>query len=987
MKNLPLTRLTQSNTYSHRISELQNTEVSYHSVTGKALPLPPNERDSHGLDALSPVTDDFSEDLSRSSTATVRPNNHQPLQAGFQDASSIPKLHPPPRQQSLPHSPYRAESRNIHASEMAQPLPPPVFKVEDKILEASEMAHKQQQRHSLPKPDIYITDTLNQAALNLHSLRNPHGTLPPLSPRRPSSPVSAEGSSSPPKAPPLTHSSFSSTYLVELPASPRTSTISRESDPPNQFHHVRQDTAESTSWLDTIDESGGSSSESVHSRTSSVGLRRKRIRATSGLTEAEFDAALDAAVEAAYDEGFEPDDEDDDRPRSVETRFGERGHMSDARRNVEIAKEMVREAEIEAALLLTRDREKRRLQDSRAKRDSIDLEYQDDESDEEERMLEEMTRDYIMDDSEYDLQSKSALPRQSDSSGFSGRTWGSSICSNPATAGTSLSTVPKGFQLPILSPPLQPKPLPPPSHPPPSGALPPPPASIIAMNSTHEINGRISGPPAVAAKAPPGVRERRLSGTHVTHLKIETNASPVIADEAAYRSGLPQFTPSPAIPTPLPVERPRPALTTMDSQQTLISTSSDPAHQNLPYTEFPSSPEATSVESAASADASIVTVTSGLTKVTSTDGENFVPNSPGRFNTRTSGLKKNFSSSSLKNKAYNGVSHDSLDTSPASSSATQRKGPPAAIPGLSAANAVNDRLATDGIYLFESDIHSPLTPGLPNPGVNNPPLPLEPCPELPLLRPFWFLRCIYQTIAHPRGGYISTRLFIPSSIWRVKNVKLKNVDDKVSACDLLSAALSKLAKVDTFDADAVLEEMQFLENVMEQAQSNLAKKLGNEVGVLGTSSLFKGSNVLDDGASHTDTLASRSSNTHSKSYLSSWRKLRSNKNSGPGVIPNSGATNIRDGFKDGLTLESVPMTSVPDPRFPRRDLGRIHYGGPNANYMAALARLCDAVQVLGKFHNGLMSFNFIANFIRDRPDCSTGRGPWPQAIFANAGRP
>lgn len=65
-------------------------------------------------------------------------------------------------------------------------------------------------------------------------------------------------------------------------------------------NHQRVHSNESTSWLDTIDESGGSScSSSVHSM-SPGGVRRKHLRNASGGTEAEFDAALDAAVEAAY---------------------------------------------------------------------------------------------------------------------------------------------------------------------------------------------------------------------------------------------------------------------------------------------------------------------------------------------------------------------------------------------------------------------------------------------------------------------------------------------------------------------------------------------------------------------------------------------------------------------------------------------------------------------------------------------------------------
>ncbi len=741
----------------------------------------------------------------------------------------------------------------------------------------------------------------------------------------------------------MSHSSFASTYIINLPdPTPATSMrVSTEDETTHRSHHVRQDTAESTSWLDTIDESGGSSSESFHSRTPSIGLRRQSLRATSGETEAALDAAFDAAVEAAYDEGFEPDDEDDGRPLGdVGTRFGEPEYMSDARRNVEIAKEMVREVEIEAARFLTRDREKWHMQERLAKRDSIDLDYQDDETDEEERMLEEMTRDYIMDDSEYDLQSKSALPRQSDSSGFSGRTWGSSIGSIPATAGTSLSTVAEAAS--VLTAPLQAKPLPPPSHPPPSGALPAPPVSSIATNSTPDASAQPpSGPFTMAAKAPPGVRDRRLSGTHATELKIETNTPPAITDKAAFRNALPQSAADLATA--------QLSLSLTDSEEALPRTDSlsDHARHQVARAELLPPAEVTSAEWAANIDPHIAVLPSGLT----TASENVPPHSPGRFSTRTLGLRKNFSSSSLKNKTYSGVSNDSLDTSPGFPAVIQRRDPLNSVPSFPSANIVSDRPAIDGIHLFETDIHSPVTAGLPDPGATDPPLPLEPCPEMPLLRPFWLLRCIYQTIAHPRGGYISTRLFIPSSIWRVKNVKLRHVDEKVSACDLLSAALSKLAKVDTYDADAVLEEMQFLENVMEQAQSNLSKKLGNDVGLPGTSSLFKASGVTEEGTAHTETQSLKSSNTHSKSYLSSWRKLRS-KTSGAGLVPNPSGTSMRDISKDGATLESLPMTSMPEPKFPTRDLGRIQYGGPNANYMAALARLCDAAQVLGKSSTG-----------------------------------
>lgn len=62
---------------------------------------------------------------------------------------------------------------------------------------------------------------------------------------------------------------------------------------------------QSTSWLDTIDESGASSPVSTNTKLS-LYLGGTHSHHASNGTEAEFDAALDAAVEAAYDEGLEP---------------------------------------------------------------------------------------------------------------------------------------------------------------------------------------------------------------------------------------------------------------------------------------------------------------------------------------------------------------------------------------------------------------------------------------------------------------------------------------------------------------------------------------------------------------------------------------------------------------------------------------------------------------------------------------------------------
>jgi hypothetical protein len=178
----------------------------------------------------------------------------------------------------------------------------------------------------------------------------------------------------------------------------------------------------------------------------------------------------------------------------------------------------------------------------------------------------------------------------------------------------------------------------------------------------------------------------------------------------------------------------------------------------------------------------------------------------------------------------------------------------------------------------------------------------------------------------------------------VKNVKLKAVDDKISQCDLLTAALLKVAKADTYDADAVFEEMQSFESVMEQVRATLQKKLGNEVGVSSSVGLFKNSPVTDE--LQGDGLATKGSNGPGKSYLAGWRKLRS-KSSGAGAnAPSAPHSSKEGGGKESVAMSSLPMTAQPRSRVAKRNVQQMQGTGPNAIYMEALARLFNAVQVL-----------------------------------------
>lgn len=646
-------------------------------------------------------------------------------------------------------------------------------------------------------------------------------------------------------------------------------------------------------------------------------------------------------------------------------------------RNVELAKERVREAEREEAIAAAKYRYKETLLRNEALphvRESAELNFND-EADEDERLLDEMTQEYMLDGFDFGLQTKSSLPRQSDSSGFSGSTYNSSVSSHRTTGGTSLSTVAEVLQA------RTPKPAPshsPPPVPAPTGALPSVPESQMGQIADAE---EATPRPTTATKDAATVRNRRLSGVGAKTLKIETQLPPVPSAPHTEKPPVPAKN----SPLDLPIAPKSAGAATFGSTQPTL----DPAFKvpALPLVTQPvglaaPSPQPT-LYSPAETTATISPATPALNHAVSIES-GLVPGSPKNGKTSAMGIRKNKSSLSLKQRTLSISSPDGSDGSigtPLSQTFSltggrkqSNAGLPMPTPNLPTFNI--DGLPSGGMHLFESDIHSPFSPGSPSPAVANAPIPLEPCPESYLLRPFWLMRCFYQTIAHPRGGYLSTKLFIPRDVWRVKGVKLKNIEDKIANCDLLTAALQKLASVDTLDADAMLEEMQAFEVVLDQVQTQLAKKLGNEVGVHSVSTLFKDAYTVGEGASM-DGLSRQTTQDHphppksavaqGKSYLTSWRKLRS-KNSGVNLA--SMASSKSEVPKDSLVMNTLPMTSLPTIRFAKRDISGVHFEGPNAGYMSSLARLFDSVQILGTSftHFRITSLVFIEVSVNTPPD-------------------
>ncbi|KAH0547898.1 hypothetical protein GP486_008361, partial [Trichoglossum hirsutum] len=453
-----------------------------------------------------------------------------------------------------------------------------------------------------------------------------------------------------------------------------------------------------------------------------------------------------------------------------------------------------------------------------------------------------------------------------------------------------------------------------------------------------------------------GIRSRRLSGQNPKQLKVETTKT---ASPAAGPLGEPPLLAPPKVPGDDAATAPKSASSAIPPMRQLtpgpiIRPPASATPQGMNRRESPQFADTSFVDPipppALSPGVSPLTRTAPQESdiVQSRTG------SPGRLNSKPSAgsgnLRLALSSSSLKNRNFSVSSPDGSEGSPGTPNhpfnppgPNVRRGFGQGVPPLptpTSANMMSSSLTAGGgggITYFDTDIHSPYSPGSPNPMALNAPIPLEPCPSEFLLRPYWLMRCFYQTIVHNRGGYLSTKLFVPRDVWRVRGVKIKGVDEKISACDLLTAALLKLAKVNTDDADAVLEEMQALENILDQVQASLSKKLGSEVGVQGSQSMFK------DAIDNTDSAGPKSLTSSSKSYLS-WKRLRP-KNSSAGL---TSSFSTRDSSKEGFSMSTLPMASAPVGRSPKRSVENVQFGGPNAHYLGSLARLFDAAQVLGE---------------------------------------
>lgn len=812
-------------TYSTRIAELYDLDNSFDYLnTDKELPeAPATTRFLDGQDRMSFEDPDDGE--------SQMVYNDQELQRSMQI---------PPRQESLL---------------------PQIFGGEEYI------------EHQPPPSRVHPPPLTNNLAVPMDAKYMP----PPLSPRRPLSPVLTDERTTP--VPTVQPSEIG----LAIPE--------------------KRQSRESVSWLEMGGDENNSSVTS--SRHSSVALGHEDRDLVSAISAMEAD--IDAALEAAYD--------DEDYAAEATPRPSD---VADMRTYHERATQSLGSTGAVPALVTQASEDSL---SSYAQYDSLTREYLDDEAEEEEELLEMMMAGgYAINAQHQNSNAMSSLPRQSDSSGFSarssGRTWESSATA--ATQGTALSTLAESPEVPQHEMHEDLKEVE-------ESTLPAQDVNVLSRKQASPL------PPLPATEKSVPLRDRRLSGQSAKQLKIETFARRASVSQ----QGQPMQAPLLEIPieTTQQQELSRSASNTNMSVSTLPITPLASIH-SADSTESPGTPALTQLLSNS-------TIADESLDIHQNDTQRMPP------------PRKNTSSSNLRQKNLSLATADLHDlpatpgsalfpTHSRSANSVSTPAVPTASPNILTSTTVG------GMYIFDH-IASPASPRSPRGPLDNlsDPFSLEPCPESFLLRPFWLMRCLYQTLAHPKGGYISNKLFVPREIWRVKNIKIKAIDEKAGQCDVLTAALLKLAKVDTLDADAVLEELQSFDGIIDTVRQALKKKLGNDVGLDASMAAMNKSPAGDDQDANGGKTGSSV-----KSLASSWRKLRS-KSSAPALTP---ATMARKEASADITMASLPMTSsvgVATSRSyrsqkqpPPTPTSMPNVPVQHANYMSSLARLFDAVQVL-----------------------------------------
>ena len=111
------------------------------------------------------------------------------------------------------------------------------------------------------------------------------------------------------------------------------------------------------------------------------------------------------------------------------------------------------------------------------------------------------------------------------------------------------------------------------------------------------------------------------------------------------------------------------------------------------------------------------------------------------------------------------------------------------------------------------------------PSIADTPLPAEPAPKRNMSRPFWLMRSIAVSITQSSGAYLSKTIFVPHAVWTAPGMRIKAVEEKLKAAQLLTRGLEVVSSARNHAHAALLQALQHLENDTETVTISLQHKL------------------------------------------------------------------------------------------------------------------------------------------------------------------
>lgn len=83
--------------------------------------------------------------------------------------------------------------------------------------------------------------------------------------------------------------------------------------------------------------------------------------------------------------------------------------------------------------------------------------------------------------------------------------------------------------------------------------------------------------------------------------------------------------------------------------------------------------------------------------------------------------------------------------------------------------------------------------------------PPEDPPEDPYLKPYWLMRALAMSMRNQKGAYLNSRLFVPQSVWTLKNVKLKATEEKISSFHSMAGAVKQVLDTEPKNVSLLLQ--------------------------------------------------------------------------------------------------------------------------------------------------------------------------------------